>query len=63
MSDWFLHWVAGNFTPEGAESFAELRQRAVIAVNRSIACPLAVLVVAHGALFRALRTAMGTRSC
>jgi broad specificity phosphatase PhoE len=59
MSDWFPHWVAGNFTPEGAESFAELRQRAVIAVNRSIACPPAVLVVAHGALFRALRTAMG----
>jgi broad specificity phosphatase PhoE len=59
MSDWFPHWVAGNFTPEGAETFAELRRRAVIAVNRATALPPVVLIVAHGALFRALRTAMG----
>ena len=59
MSDWFHHWVAGNFTPEGAEPFADLRRRAVAAINRAIALPPAVLVVAHGALFRALRTAMG----
>jgi broad specificity phosphatase PhoE len=59
MSDWFPHWVAGNFTPEGAETFAELRQRAVAAINRAIVLPSVVLVVAHGALFRALRTAMG----
>jgi probable phosphoglycerate mutase len=59
MSDWFPHWVAGNFTPEGAETFAELRRRAVAAVNRAIVLPPVVLVVAHGALFRALRTAMG----
>jgi probable phosphoglycerate mutase len=59
MSDWFPHWVAGHFTPEGAETFAELRARAVISVNRAIALPPVVLIVAHGALFRALRTAMG----
>ena len=59
MSEWFAHWVAGNFTPEGAETFAGLRHRAVAAVNRAIALPPVVLVVAHGALFRALRTAMG----
>lgn len=59
MSDWFAHWVAGNFTPEGAETFPELRDRAVTAVNRAIALTPAVLIVAHGALFRALRTAMG----
>jgi probable phosphoglycerate mutase len=59
MSDWFAHWVAGNFTPEGAETFAELRRRAVAAVDRALALPPVVLVVAHGALFRALRTAMG----
>lgn len=59
MSEWFAHWVAGNFTPEGAETFAELRRRAVAAVNAAIVLPPAVLVVAHGALFRALRTAMG----
>lgn len=58
MGDWFPHWVAGEFTPEGAESFAALRQRAVAAINRSTALPPVVLVVAHGALFRALRTAM-----
>jgi len=59
MSEWFAHWVAGNFTPEGAETFAELRRRAVLAVNRAVALPPVVLVVAHGALFRALRMAMG----
>lgn len=58
MSDWFSHWVDGRFTPDGAESFAALRQRGAAAINRSTALPPAVLVVAHGALFRALRTAM-----
>ncbi len=59
MSDWFPHWVAGNFTPEGAETFADLRRRAAAAINRAVVSPPVVLVVAHGALFRALRTAMG----
>ena len=59
MSEWFADWMAASFTPEGAESFAALRRRAVAAVNRATALPPAVLVVAHGALFRALRSAMG----
>ena len=59
MSDWFPDWAAGRFTPEGAESFAALRHRAVAAVNRATSLPPVVLVVAHGALFRALRAAMG----
>ena len=59
MSDWFANWVAGTFTPEGAETFAALRRRAVSAANHATALPPVVLVVAHGALFRALRTAMG----
>jgi broad specificity phosphatase PhoE len=59
MSGWFTDWVAGNFTPEGAETFAALRRRAVSAINRATALPPAVLVVAHGALFRAVRSAMG----
>ncbi len=59
MSDWFPRWVAGDFAPEGAESFAALRSRAVAAVSRAVVLPPAVLVVAHGAWFRALRTAMG----
>lgn len=59
MSSWFTDWVSGAFTPEGAESFAALRRRAVAAANRATAQPPAVLVVAHGALFRSLRSAMG----
>jgi broad specificity phosphatase PhoE len=59
MSGWFADWVAGRFTPEGAETFPALRRRAVAAINRSTALLPAVLVVAHGALFRALRAAMG----
>ena len=59
MSEWFQPWVDGLLTPEGAESFPALTKRAVAAVNRSIARPPVVLVVAHGALFRALRGAMG----
>jgi probable phosphoglycerate mutase len=58
MSDWFPAWMAGRFTPDGAESFAALRERAVTAVNVATSLPPVVLVVAHGALFRALRTAM-----
>jgi len=59
MSHWFADWVAGRFTPEGAETFEALCQRAVAAINRATARAPVVLVVAHGALFRALRTAMG----
>ncbi|HET6182614.1 MAG TPA: histidine phosphatase family protein [Acetobacteraceae bacterium] len=59
MADWFQSWIAGEFTPEGAESFTALRHRAVAAINRATAQPPVVLVVAHGALFRALRAAMG----
>lgn len=56
---WFADWVYGRSTPEGAESFGSLRERAVAAVNRALTHPPSVLVVAHGALFRAVRAAMG----
>ncbi|HEY4044561.1 MAG TPA: histidine phosphatase family protein [Rhodopila sp.] len=59
MSEWFQPWVDGLLTPEGAESFSALTRRAVAAINRCTARPPVVLVVAHGALFRALRGAMG----
>ena len=36
MSGWFADWVSGAFTPEGAETFAALRRRAVAAANRAI---------------------------
>jgi probable phosphoglycerate mutase len=57
---WFEDWVEGRATPEGGESFAALRARAVAAVNQALReNPSPVLIVAHGALFRALRAAMG----
>ncbi len=59
MSEWFAEWVAGRLTPEGAESFATLRRRATAGVGRALGQPPVVLVVAHGALFRALRAVMG----
>ncbi len=59
MADWFADWVEGRFTPDEAESFADLRTRSVAAINRALAQPAPVLVVAHGALFRALRAEMG----
>ncbi len=59
MSDWFNDWVEGRQTPEGAEAFADMRRRVVGAVNRALQNPAPVLVVAHGALFRGLRAAMG----
>lgn len=59
MSAWFDDWVGGRHTPEGAESFAELTVRAVTAVNQALTHAPAVLIVGHGAVFRALRGAMG----
>ena len=59
MQEWFHDWIEGDFTPQGGEPFAELRARAVGAINRALERPAPVLVVAHGALFRSLRSAMG----
>ena len=59
MSEWFNDWVEGHFTPDGAEPFTALRTRAVRAINRALDQESPVLVVAHGALFRALRAEMG----
>ena len=59
MGDWFSDWVDGHFTPQDGEPFADLRERGVAAANRALALPGPVLVVAHGALFRGLRGAMG----
>ena len=69
MAGWFHEWIAGHATPEGAESFAALRRRVVTGLNRALAQPPAVLVVAHGGVFRAARAAMSvemtgrTRNC
>lgn len=59
MGTWYDSWIAGEYTPQGAEMFADLRARAIAAINRATALPAPVLVVAHGGLFRAIRSAMG----
>jgi broad specificity phosphatase PhoE len=51
--------MEGRSTPDGAESFADLRDRAGRAMARTLARPGPVLVVAHGGIFRALRDLMG----
>ncbi len=59
MGPWYDDWVAGTYTPAGGESFEALRARVVPAVNRALALPGPVLIVAHGGMFRAVRAAMG----
>ncbi|HEV7264952.1 MAG TPA: histidine phosphatase family protein [Falsiroseomonas sp.] len=59
MGDWYDDWIAGAYTPADGESFQELLERTVRAVNSALEQPAPVLVVAHGALFRALRLALG----
>ncbi len=58
MGEWYDSWIAGDFTPDGAEVFAELMVRATAAVNRATAGDGVVLIVCHGAMFRALRKVM-----
>ncbi|MBS0960907.1 MULTISPECIES: histidine phosphatase family protein [Acetobacter] len=58
MGDWYDSWIAGEYTPDGAEKFSDLRERAVRAVNRATHGGGVPLIVGHGAVFRALRAAM-----
>ena len=59
MGDWYDSWIAGDYTPDGAEPFQTLVSRAVAAVDRATAAEGVALIVCHGAMFRALRMAMG----
>jgi len=59
LMPWFPEWMAERFTPEGAETFAALRERAAGAMARVLQAPGPVLIVAHGGIFRALRDLMG----
>jgi broad specificity phosphatase PhoE len=69
LAEWFDGWIAGHTTPEGGESFSELRRRSVAGLNRAVGRPPTVLVVAHGGVFRAIRSVMKleisgrTRNC
>lgn len=58
MGDWYRPWIEDGLTPEEAESFRTLTQRARQAVNNALKSPGVPLIVAHGALFRGLRHAM-----
>ena len=60
MSDWYDSWIAGEYTPKGGEDFVTLRDRAERAIARALQeRPGPVLVVAHGALWRAFRQVAG----
>ena len=59
MGPWYDDWVRGTYTPAGGETFAALCTRVTAAVNRALAHPAPVLIVAHGGMFRAARAAMG----
>ena len=69
LAEWFHTWISGHATPEGAESFDALRRRSIAGLNRAVGQPPSVLVVAHGGVFRAIRSAMKlemtgrTRNC
>jgi probable phosphoglycerate mutase len=56
---WFHDWMAGTYTPEGAETFAALTSRVGAAMRRVLAAPGPLLIVAHGGVFRAIRSMFG----
>jgi broad specificity phosphatase PhoE len=56
---WFHDWMAGTYTPEGAESFAALTARVEAVMHRLLALPGPILIVAHGGVFRAIRAIFG----
>ena len=54
LMPWFTDWLDGRFTPEGAESFADITRRAAQVMTRILAQPGPRLIVSHGAFFRAV---------
>jgi probable phosphoglycerate mutase len=59
LHPWFNDWLEERATPEGAESFAAVRQRVATALARVLSeAPAPVLIVAHGGVFRAVRDLM-----
>jgi probable phosphoglycerate mutase len=59
MGPWYDDWVSGTYTPAGGETFIALRTRVVSALNLALTQPAPLLIIAHGAMFRAVRAAMG----
>jgi len=59
LSPWFHDWMAGTYTPEGAETFAALTIRIDAVMRRLLEQPGPLLIVAHGGVFRAIRRIFG----
>jgi probable phosphoglycerate mutase len=59
LMPWFTAWMDGTYTPEGAESFADLTTRIRAVFTRILLLPGPLLVVGHGGMFRAARVALG----
>lgn len=63
LDSWFSEWVDGRYTPEKGESFAALMMRVEAVLHRVLpTCKAPVLIVAHGGVFRAIRSIMGLPS-
>ncbi|HQT60200.1 MAG TPA: histidine phosphatase family protein [Acidiphilium sp.] len=59
LEPWFSDWIDGRLTPPGAESFADITLRAGAALRAILARPGPLLLVSHGAFFRAVRGLLG----
>lgn len=59
LGTWYESWINSKEVPAEGESFEALRERAVKAINSLDDQKGVPLLVAHGALFRAIRSAMG----
>ena len=62
LMPWYTSWVAGQYTPEGAESFADLLVRARGAFARVLEAPGPLLIVSHGGVARAMQALKGGAS-
>ena len=59
MGSWYEDWLNGLSTPPNGESFDALSARGAAAITPHLTGPGPVLFVAHGALFRGIRRALG----
>ncbi|MBS1075292.1 histidine phosphatase family protein [Gluconobacter sp. Dm-73] len=59
MDEWFKSWIEEGRHLENGESFTDLSVRAISTINAELDKDGTPLFVAHGALFRGIRTGMG----
>lgn len=59
IDDWLADFIAGRYSPEGAEGYQALKVRVATALSRILSESVApVLIVAHGGVLRAVRDVM-----